>query len=79
MDDEDGSYSRNRFHYIHQNPLHARMVKRMEDWEFSSFREYLGTSQISIYDKEQAFDLLKLSRGKFYEESYQFVNNRPTF
>ncbi|MGI8981021.1 MAG: transposase [Pirellulaceae bacterium] len=28
--------------YIHRNPLEARMVKRSEDWEFSSYREYLG-------------------------------------
>ena len=30
------------FHYIHQNPMKAGLVKRMEDWEFSSFKDYLG-------------------------------------
>lgn len=29
------------FHYIHQNPLRSRLVKRMEDWKHSSFNEYL--------------------------------------
>ena len=28
--------------YIHLNPLHAGLVKRPQDWEFSSYREYIG-------------------------------------
>jgi len=28
--------------YIHLNPVTARLVKRAEDWEFSSYPEYLG-------------------------------------
>jgi len=30
------------FNYHHQNPLKAALVKRLEDWEFSSFRDYAG-------------------------------------
>lgn len=29
--------------YIHQNPLKARIVKRMDKWRWSSCREYYGT------------------------------------
>jgi hypothetical protein len=28
--------------YIHLNPVMAGLVKRAEDWEFSSYREYIG-------------------------------------
>jgi REP element-mobilizing transposase RayT len=28
--------------YIHLNPVHARLVRRPEDWEFSSYRDYVG-------------------------------------
>ena len=28
--------------YIHLNPVMAGLVRRAEEWEFSSFREYLG-------------------------------------
>ncbi len=28
--------------YIHLNPVKAGLVERPEDWEFSSYREYLG-------------------------------------
>ncbi|HEY4687804.1 MAG TPA: transposase [Anaerolineae bacterium] len=28
--------------YIHLNPVSARLVERPEDWEFSSYREFIG-------------------------------------
>lgn len=28
------------FHYIHENPLRAGLVKAMDEWEFSSFSNY---------------------------------------
>jgi putative transposase len=28
--------------YIHQNPVRARLAKRLEDWKYSSYRDYLG-------------------------------------
>lgn len=30
------------FDYIHQNPVRARIVRNVEDWEFSSYRDYAG-------------------------------------
>jgi putative transposase len=32
--------------YIHLNPRFAGLVKKAEDWEFSSYREYLSAGQI---------------------------------
>ncbi len=31
--------------YIHLNPVTASLVKRAEEWEFSSYRDYLGVRQ----------------------------------
>ncbi len=31
--------------YIHLNPVRARLVKRPEDWPFSSYRDYIGLRQ----------------------------------
>jgi hypothetical protein len=28
--------------YVHTNPVTARLVSRPEDWEFSSYRDYIG-------------------------------------
>jgi len=30
------------FNYIHQNPLKAKLAKKPEDWEFSSYPDYFG-------------------------------------
>jgi len=30
------------FNYIHQNPLHHKIADRLEDWEYSSFKDYAG-------------------------------------
>jgi putative transposase len=36
---------REKVDYIHQNPVRARLVRRAEDWLWSSAREYSGTLQ----------------------------------
>ena len=36
---------REKVDYIHQNPVRAGLVKRAEDWLWSSAREYSGTLQ----------------------------------
>jgi REP element-mobilizing transposase RayT len=41
----NGNHITSVFHYIHQNPLKAGLVKKMEDWNNSSFNEYLKTSK----------------------------------
>jgi len=34
--------------YIHLNPVHAGLVQRPEDWESSSYREYIGTRTVTL-------------------------------
>ena len=34
--------------YLHLNPVIAGLVKRPEDWEFSSYRDYIGLRQGSL-------------------------------
>ena len=38
--------------YAHLNPVTARLVKQAEDWEFSSYREYLGLRDGSLPNPE---------------------------
>ncbi len=37
--------------YIHQNPLRIGIVKNIVDWEFSSYRDYIGTRKGTLIDK----------------------------
>jgi putative transposase len=45
-------------HYIHQNPLHSRIVINIKDWKFSSYIDY-------VEDKERYFPLNKQLLQKF--------------
>jgi len=37
--------------YIHQNPLRIGIVKNIADWEFSSYRDYIGKRKGTLIDK----------------------------
>lgn len=68
----DGSiyYSDTCFHYIHQNPMKAGLVRKMEDWIFSSFKDFCGFRNGTLCNKDLAFQLLGVDKEKFYANSY---------
>jgi putative transposase len=70
----DENYPFMCFNYIHQNSYRAGLVSRMEDWEFSSFRDYMGIRKTSICDEKLAFELLGISKETFYQQSYQVIS-----
>jgi putative transposase len=59
--------------YIHQNPLKAGLVNKIEDWEFSSFRDYIGIRNGSLCNKELAVTLLDIEMRNFYTDSYNLI------
>ena len=61
------------FHYIHQNPVMAKLVKRMEDWPYSSFSDYCGLRSETVCNKELGIRLLDLNMKSFYEDSYKML------
>ncbi len=65
------------FHYIHQNPRRARLVAQLEDWEFSSFRDYAGLRDGTLADKALACQLIDVpDRAEaFYRQSYQVMGD----
>lgn len=62
------------FQYIHQNPMIANLCSKMEDWEFSSFKDYLEMRNGTLINKQVAFDLIGASKENFYEESYSVIS-----
>jgi putative transposase len=62
------------FNYIHQNPYVAKMVNKMEDWEFSSFRDYLGLRNGTLCNKDLAKNILKINEETFYTDSYKVLD-----
>ena len=61
------------FHYNHQNPMTAGIVMKMEDWDYSSFKDYSGFRNGTLCNQTLAFELLNLSRESFYEDSYRVI------
>jgi len=76
-DDNNAEYPFNCFNYIHQNPLEASLVKKMEDWEFSSFKDYIGSRNGTLVNQSLAKELLDLPNDKkdFYEMSYKIIDD----
>jgi len=63
------------FNYIHQNPLKSGLAKKMENWEFSSFQDYLGNRNGTLCNYIIAQELLGINHNTFYEESYAVIQD----
>lgn len=67
---ENPNYPLSVFYYVHQNPMTAGLVNKMEDWEFSSFNEYIKMTPGPLCNKAVAYQLLGLNEKHFYRDSY---------
>ena len=74
---ENADYPLVCFHYIHQNPLRANLVERLEDWEFSSFRDYAGLREGTLVDKALAYRFMDIPTDAitFHQQSYQIITD----
>ncbi len=75
VNDVSNEYAQTVFHYIHQNPLKAGLVSKMEYWSHSSFAEYTSSlrGEARLCKKELAIDLLDLNPQTFYADSYAVI------
>jgi len=62
-------------HYIHQNAMKAKLVNTMEEWDFSSFRDYCGLRNGTLCNKELTIQLLDINMKPFYEDSYKLISD----
>jgi putative transposase len=63
------------FHYIHQNPLKARMVKLLTEWPYSSYSDYYNQRNGTICNKSLAIRLLELSEIDLKKDGIKELNN----
>ena len=54
------SYAYYCFHYIHNNPVNDGLVKNKEDWEFSSYQDYIGIRNGSLVNKNLTLKTISL-------------------
>jgi len=76
LNDIKDAYACTCFHYIHQNPVKARLAAKMEDWEFSSYIDYTGARNGKLINKELAYSLLNIDKEHFKEQSEIVLNEQ---
>ena len=55
--------------------MKARLVKKLKDWEYSSFKDYCGYRDGTLCNKELARQLLDINFETFYDNSYQLISD----
>ena len=63
------------FHYIHQNPLQAKMVNDLKEWQYSSFLDYYGFRNGTLINKPVTKKILSLSETDFKNEDVVSLND----
>ncbi|MEJ7660555.1 MAG: transposase [Hymenobacter sp.] len=64
--DPHGRYPLTCLHYLHQNPLRVRLVARLADWPYSSYRDYAGLRHGTLCALDYGRQLLDLPRPGLY-------------
>lgn len=67
-------YALTCFHYIHQNPIRAKLVNEMVEWPFSSFPDYANVRNGTLVDKKFTYEYLDINPNTFIEESKQALD-----
>jgi len=57
IDNHDMEYPNVWFNYILFNPVKDRLVKRPEDWEFSSYSDFIGIRKGNLINRDRIHEL----------------------
>jgi putative transposase len=76
LNDAKDDYALNCFMYVHQNPNLAKLVERLEDWEFSSFPDYIGRRNGTLINKKLGLDIFQIAQSQIYELTYFMIQDK---
>ncbi len=76
IDNGSFNYSFTAFHYIHLNPLVSNLVSKLEDWEYSSYRDYTGKRNGTICDMDLAKKLIDANWENVEKETMEMYLNK---
>lgn len=65
------------FYYLHQSPVKAKLCDKLEDWSFTSFRDYYGLRNDNFISRDLAYRLLNIpkDRIKFHNQSMAVIRD----
>jgi putative transposase len=67
-------YSITAFHYIHQNPVIAHLTNTPQEWNYSSFKDYIGLRNGVLCNKQKAYELLDLNEIDLNTETMKKID-----
>ncbi len=74
LNEAKNNYLLQCFMYIHQNPILAELVEKLEDWEFSSYPDYIGKRNGKLVNKGLALGMLNIDIN-----DVEFITNKLLF
>ncbi|MEQ1588225.1 MAG: transposase, partial [Cyclobacteriaceae bacterium] len=66
-------YLTSAFHYVHQNPYRAGIVRNIEDYPWSSMKEYAGMSSKNLCRQDIAYQFINIEKERFLTDSYSVI------
>ena len=76
INESGNDYGLNCFMYVHQNPKLAELVERIEDWEYSSFPDYIGKRNGTLINKQLGLDIFQIESEQIYGVTYQLLSDK---
>jgi len=76
LNDAKNDYALNCFMYVHQNPILSKLVIKIEDWEFSSFPDYIGKRNGTLIEKQLGLDTFRVDKTQLYELTYLMIQDK---
>lgn len=76
LNDAKNDYALNCFMYVHQNPMLAKLVDKIEDWEFSSFLDYIGKRNGTLVNKQLGLDTFQIDKNQVCELTYFMIQDK---
>jgi len=75
---DDLSYLLSLTAYIHQNPVRAKLVSRQEEWEYSSYLDYIGKRNGTLAKKDVIYNYINSPEEfrKYSEELLDSIEQR---
>ncbi len=70
------SYFEYCFHYIHQNPAVARLVKNVADWPYSSYPYYIEQGDDSLCDKKIFYTLTGMTAENIRKKTLERIEEK---
>jgi putative transposase len=59
--------------YVHQNPKLSDLVDKIEDWEFSSFPDYIGKRNGTLVNIQKGLNIFQLNKSEIYGLTYKLL------